>query len=114
VDTSSIEEREVARLLTDVERARAALDKAFDDLERAVALAVVDAGATWAQIGTRVHSHPQAARRDFLDAVNLYRDTWPAYIGRGDLLPGGDLLASAVTAGLQAADVPDDELDQCG
>lgn len=47
----TIEAREVARMLADVERRAAELRLAYDRLEASVAVAVVDAGASWQRVG---------------------------------------------------------------
>lgn len=48
---TSIEEREVARMLADVELRAAELRLAYTRLEAAVAVAVVDAGCSWQRVG---------------------------------------------------------------
>lgn len=100
---ATVEDREVARLLTDVERARAGLDAAFDALELAVARAVVEAGASWSQVALLAlgdAARRDTARRDFGDAVALYREVG-GLPRRGEVVGGfyGQVVAGLVASG---------------
>lgn len=73
---TTVEDREVVRLRTDLERRVAAMHHAYDLVTEAVVHAVVEAGMTWSEVAQLVLGDPRreaTMRRDYADHVDAFR-----------------------------------------